>query len=531
MKRVHFLRMGVATAILFATLVFANFAGAQISLTPIGTYGTLVFDEGAAEIVTYDAETERLFVSNANYNTIDVLDISDPANPSLIHAINLEGYGGGVNSVAVRDGILAAAVEAVTKQDPGSVVFFDTEDFDHLATVTVGALPDMLAFTPDGTKVVVANEGEPNDDYDVDPEGSVSIIDVSGGVIGLSQDNVSTASFAPFNCNINKLRRDQVRIYGPGATVAQDVEPEYVAFSSDSSTAYVTLQENNALAFIDLTNATVTDIKSFGYKAHRNPHNGLDVSNKDDAINIRTWPVKGMYLPDAIASYEVQGETYLVTANEGDSRDYAGYSEEVRVKDLVLGKGLLNSYPDLQANENLGRLKTTIAMPAGMIEHKGETVYNQIYSYGARSFSIWDAEGNQIFDSGDDFEQITADAIPAYFNASNDNNDFDDRSDDKGPEPEGVTLGVIGDAVYAFIGLERIGGIMVYDITNPFAPVFVEYVNNRDFNEDPETGSPKDLAPEGLLFVPAAQSPNGKNLLVTANEVSGTTTIFEIDEE
>lgn len=529
MNQVHFMRMAIATATLFAIMVCANLAGAQITLAPIGTYETLVFDEGAAEIVAYDTDSERLFVSNADYNTIDVLDISDPANPSLIHAIDLDVYGDGINSIAVRDGILAAAVEADPKQDPGSVIFFDM-DGNYLAGVTVGALPDMLAFTPDGAKVVVANEGEPNDDYDVDPEGSVSIIDVSDGVAGLTQDNVSTASFVSFNGNINKLRRGQVRIYGPNATVAQDVEPEYVAFSADSSTAYVILQENNALAFIDLTTATVTDIKSFGYKTHRNPHNGLDASNKDDAINIRTWPVKGMYQPDAIASYEVRGETYLVTANEGDSRDYDGYSEEVRVKDLALGKGLLNSHPDLQDNENLGRLKTTIAMPAGVVEHKGETVYNQIFSYGARSFSIWDAEGNQTFDSGDDFEQITAAVIPDNFNASNDDNEFDDRSDDKGPEPEGVTIGIVGDAIYAFIGLERVGGIMVYDVTNPYAPVFVEYVNNRDFNEDPETGNPKDLAPEGLIFIPAAQSPNGKDLLVTANEVSGTTTIFEIEE-
>lgn len=519
----------IFAAALAVSASHAEPVNAQISLTPIGTYETGVFDEGAAEIVAYDADTERLFVTNADANTIDILDISDPTNPTKLDDIDLSPYGGGVNSVAVRDGVVAAAVEASPKQNPGKVVFFDTEG-GFLSSVTVGALPDMLTFTPDGTKILVANEGEPSDDYLTDPEGSVSIIDVSGGVPILTQSNVSTASFAPFNKKINKLRRGNVRIFGPGASVSQDVEPEYIAVSADSSTAYVVLQENNAIASVDIASATVIALKGMGYKNHRSPKNALDASNKDNAINIQTWPVKGMYQPDAIATYEVNGKTYLVTANEGDSRDYDGFSEEKRVKELTLGNGLLKPNAFLQEDDQLGRLKITTAPPAGKRSHKSDHVYTQLFSYGARSFSVWDSEGSLLFDSGDDFEQIVSIEIPDFFNANNDDNEFDNRSDDKGPEPEGLTLGEIGGRTYAFIGLERVGGIMVYDVTDPVSPTFVEYVNNRDFTEDPETGSPKDLGPEGLLFIPGTASPSEQPLLVVANEVSGTTTIYAISD-
>ena len=92
---------------------------------------------------------------------------------------------------------------------------------------------------------------------------------------------------------------------------------------------------------------------------------------------------------------------------------------------------------------------------------------------------------------------------------------------------------------YAFIGLERIGGVAVYDISNPLAPVFVDYVNNRDLTqpvslevegEDVSNPAAGDLGPEGLLFIKAEDSPNGKPLLVTGNEISGSTTVLEINK-
>ncbi len=519
---------GLATAALAGPAAGARPATA-VTLSPIGTYASGVFDESAAEIVAFDPASDRLFVVNANEGIVDILDIKNPKAPKKVGEIVATGE---VNSVAVRDGVVAVAVQADPVQDSGTVELFDTDGDLLAAPVTVGALPDMLTFTPDGTKIVVANEGEP-DNYcydgqqpDIgDPEGSISIIDVATKA-------VSTADFAAFNEDAEELRASGVRIFGPDATVAQDLEPEYVAIDADSTTAWVSLQENNAFAIVDLTSATVTDIVALGYKDHSVEGNALDASNRDGEINIQNWPVSGMYQPDAIDAFTASGETFLVTANEGDARDYECYSEEARIKDLVLDSDAFPDAEELQEDENLGRLNTTTAFPT-----PAEPV-TELYSYGARSFSIRDASGALVFDSGDDFERITAAALPEDFNSNNDENgSFDARSDDKGPEPEGIEIGIVGETTFAFIGLERVGGIMVYDITDPEQPSFLTYVNNRNFDArvSVETGKgvrsvpgAGDLGPEGLVFIPADDSPTGGPLLAVGNEVSGTTTIYEL---
>lgn len=509
---------------------------AAISLTPIGTYSTGIFDGSAAEIPTYDPDSQRLFVVNAADRTIDVIGITDPTNPSLLFNIDINTYfpGGNANSVAFNNGILAAAVEAPVTQDLGQALFFNA-DGNLLGNVTVGALPDMLTFTPDGQSLLVANEGEPNSDYTIDPEGSVSIIDLD--FLNLSNSNVITAGFTQFNSQIDQLRNAGVRIFGPNATVAQDLEPEYITVSPDSQTAWVALQENNAMGVLDLINNEFTDIIPLGFKDHSLPGNGFDASNRDDAINIANWPVLGMYQPDGIDSYTVNGTTYIVTANEGDARDYDTFSEEVRLGDDEYQLDPTVFSNDLKDDENLGRLNLTNTLG----DANGDGLFEQIYAYGARSFSIWEwdeAAGtlNQVFDSGDEFEQITAQSLPDFFNSNNDENSFDTRSDDKGPEPEDVKIAEINGRFYAFVGLERVGGIMTYDVTDPVNPVFVDYINNRDFMAEetlngmtnPAVG---DLGPEGLLFISATDSPNGQPLLVVGNEVSGTTTVFSIQSQ
>ncbi len=496
--------------------------GGAIELKVAGTYTSGIFDEGAAETAAFDPRTNRVFVTNADANTIDVLSIKRVKKPRLEFTIDLSPYGGGVNSVAIYRRLVAVAVEADVKQAPGNIVFFNRHG-DFLAAIEVGALPDMVTFTPDGTRVLVANEGEPSDDYLVDPEGSVSIIDISGG---LASAWVTEVNFQAFNGLESELA--PLRIYGPGASVAQDLEPEYIAVSKDSMTAWVSLQENNGLAIIDLASATVTDIVALGTK-HLNGANAIDASNEDGVINIASWPVVGMYQPDAIASYEVDGETYIVSANEGDARDYDAYSEEARVKDVgddfIVDPIAYPNIVDLADEAKLGRLKMTTATG----DTDGDTDIDVIHAYGGRSFSIWNAAGQLVFDSGSDFERITSSALPENFNATNDENgSFDNRSDDKGPEPEGIALGKIDGRTYAFIGLERVGGIMVYDISNPLIPKFVQYINNRSFDGDAETGTAGDLGPEGLVFVSKRQSPRGKPLLIVTNEVSGTTTIYTI---
>ncbi|MDY7020490.1 MAG: choice-of-anchor I family protein, partial [Cyanobacteriota bacterium] len=914
-------------------------------LTQLGTYSTGIFDEGAAEISAFDPISQRLFVSNGAIDRIDILDLSNPSNPTKIGEIPLADFGVGANSVAVSNGILVAAVEAEDGLTPGQAVFFDTEG-NFINAVTVGILPDMITFTKDGTQVLVANEAEPVDEGN--PEGSVSVIDVSGGIENLTQDDVSTADFSQFAGREEELRGRGVRIF-PDFSAPDDFEPEYIAVSPDNTTAFVTLQENNTVAVVDLETAEVTDLQPLGLKdfsrglpeltqypwdlseevlgttpagqeillggmsglfyegmdadgklefivtpdrgpngnptdvdgdgfnerpfalpdyqtqlirftldqdsgeiditdqilltredgvtpitglpnlqagesrtaytdeepvdllgndlendpfgadmesiivapdgtfwmsdeyrpaiyhfdeegvlidrfipegtaeaagvaegffgteafpevyaqrrANRgfegmaldtdnnklyawiqspidnpdvsndansrssqvlrilefdpvtkestgeyvyflegspgvdkigdavyqgdgkflvierdsgteatsnkfifevdlagatnilgtelseatdedalegktaddlaelgvqavtktkvtnlpslgyiagdkaeglallpdgslavindndfglldepiasdgsvpfNPDpvqtvlgiiefsgsNGLDASDRDGEINIQNWPVYGMYMPDAIAAYEADGQTYYVTANEGDDR-----GENESIADLELDPVAFPNAEELQQDENLGRLDASSLN--GDIDGDGD--FDQLWSYGARSMSIWDSEGNLVFDTGDQLAQITAELFPDNFNATNDENNFDNRSDNKGPEPEGVTIGIVEDQTFAFLGLERIGGIAVYDITDPSNTELVQYINPRDFSVEfdvDEEGDPDptpeqlaavgDLGPEGLTFVNGEDSPTGRPLLVVTNEVSGTTTTYD----
>jgi hypothetical protein len=502
---------------------------------------------GSAEITAFDPSSKRLFVVNGALGTVDVLDLSNPASPTLLGQITL-GAGEGVNSVAVRNGVVALAVQAAVKTDPGRVLLYSAAvSFATtpapIASVTVGALPDMLVFSPDGKTLLVANEGEPNSYNQLesaDPEGSISLIDVSAVTASSTAVSLTarTAGFSSFNTQLAALQTAGVRIYGPNATVAQDLEPEYITVSADSSTAYVTLQENNAVAIVNIATATVTDIKALGTKDHSLAGYGMDASDEDGgtdtnsgtaAIKISTVPVKGLYLPDAIASYSVGGSTYLITANEGDARaDWPGFNEETRVR-AYCSAGLDStvfgaSAAALLFDSNLGRLRITSA-PNGNSTGKniaGEC--NELYAFGGRSFSIWTTGLSRVYDSGDSIEQRTStlDASIANFNASHDNNTLDGRSANKGPEPEGVVVGQFGSKHYAFIGLERVGGVMVYDVTTPSAPTYVTYLNTR-------TTTTGDLGPEGLALVKASDSPNGKPLLIVGHEVSGTTAVYQLN--
>ena len=929
----------------------------SIKLNQIGRYDSGIFDEGAAEITAYDPENQNLFVINGANKTIDILDVSDPTNPIFTSAISIENLGDGINSIAINNGIVAAAIEGESAQDLGTIVFFDTEG-NVLNQVTVGALPDMVTFTPDGTKVLVANEGEPDEDDPANnPEGSISIIDISGGV---EKATLTTADFRAYNGQEEELRGRGVRIF-PGENFANDAEPEYITISPDGTQAFVSLQENNAIAVVDLETGEVSDIQPLGLKdysrglpqltnyawdlsgevlgttptgqeillggmsglfyegttddgllqfiatpdrgpngeptdvdddgvkerpfplpdyqaklirftldretgeftiieeieltredghtpitglpnlqagdpgsaytdeepvdlfgnplendrfgadmesivvapdgsfwlsdeyrpaiyhfdahgvlidryldarslapdggagSHRfipqgtaasvghpegtfgtetlpavyaqrranrgfegmalntdngnlyafiqspidnpdvsnaeakeldeksdfnsrnsqvlrilevdpstgeavgeyvyflegspgvdkigdavyagdgkfyvierdsgtdvdsekfifevdltgatnilstdlssatgidtalegmtpdnlvqmgiqpvtktqvlnlpsigyiagdkpeglalledgslavindndfglldeeipgdgsvpfnpdptqtvlgiiefNQSNGLDASDKD-GIDIGNQPVYGLYQPDAIAAYEVDGVTYYVTANEGDARD-----EDERIEDLELDPTAFPNAEELQTDTEIGRLE--VSTIDGDIDGDGD--YDRLVSYGGRSFSIRDSKGNIVFDSGDDFAKITAEQVPEIFNSNGTIDSFDSRSDAKGTEPEGVVVGEIDSKYYAFVGLERTGGVMVYDITNPADAEFIQYINLID----EETGDALDLAPEGLQFIPGEDSPNGKPLLAVSNEVSGTVSIYQID--
>ena len=671
--------------------------GQDMSLEYLGGFSSGLFDEGAMEIVVHDPTSQRLFATNSATGQVDIFSFTDPTDIQMVSSVDFSNFGDGVNSVAVSNGILAAAVEGPEADSEGMVVFFDA-DGNILSAVQVGILPDMVTFTPDGSKLLVACEAEPADDYSVDGPGTVGIIDLSNGVEGLGMNDATILDFSAFDGNLDP----DVRVFGPGgesfesfqdfqdnsamlgewtsfsvssdndwfydsfmddffaemngfgadaasndwlispslsytsatfsfentrnfsggsldvlistdydgagnpedftwdtlnefitfspgdfgdtpsgdiditpwasgstyiafkyissggeagegalwqiddirivgemgsSLASTDLEPEYIAISESTMQAYVALQEANAIAIVDLMTDEIIAVAPLGFKDHSIEGNGFDASNRSDAVDIKTHPVFGMYQPDAITVFESTNGTYVLTANEGDSRDYDAFSEEARVEDVVLDPDAFPNAAELQTETELGRLKITTTLG----DTDGDGDYDELYAYGARSFSIWQfgiqlgvgneevlmADAELIYDSGDEFAQVLLERYPDQFNSNNDDNDsFKSRSDDKGSEPEAIEIGAIGDDVYAFIGLERMGGIMVYRITDPTAPEFVDYFLFRDFSvpaDDPAAG---DLGPEDIIFLDATVSPTGTEMIVVANEVSGTIGVY-----
>ena len=457
--------------------------------------------DGAAEISAYDPTTMRLFVTNAEKGAISVFDVSDITAPTFITDI-VETSVDPPNSVSVSGGVLAGAFENKDNFQNGYIKFYDTSTLEKIGAASVGVLPDMVTFTPNGEYVVVANEGEPNDDYTVDPKGGVSIVNVK-------TQEAYNLDFEAFNGQEADLENQGLRVFGPGATLAMDLEPEYVTVSDDSKTAWVTLQENNGVAVVNLESKQIEAILPLGYKNYANPGNEIDPSDEDGKKELRSVPAFGMYQPDAIAYYNVNGMDYIVTANEGDAREYEGtpgFVEEDRVKDVTLDPDAFPDFETLQLEENLGRLKLTLVNG----DTDGDGDFDEIYSFGARSFSIWSGMGQLVYDSGNEIAQRTLELTPDAFNGG------DGRSDDKGAEPEAVSILKIGERQILFVGLERNNQVLVYDISNPSFPEFIQILATSG-----------DVAPEGVLPIAAEDSPTGRDILIVSNEVSGTVTIYE----
>lgn len=451
-------------------------------------------DKGAAEISAYDASSKRLFVvKNDGVNMIKVLDLSDPAKIVAVHEIPTNS--GAVNSLSVFDGKLAAAIEATNKTLPGRVDVYNTSTYTLIKTIPTGALPDMVTFSPDGKFILTANEGEPAADYSADPVGSVSVISVDNNY------SVTNIDFGSFEGQKDALLQKGFRIFGPNASFAQDIEPEYITISHDSKTAWVTLQENNAIAKIDLATKTATDIFPLGFKDYNTDANAVDLSDKDNGITFSKSPVKGMYQPDGIAVLQNGGGIpHLFTVNEGDVREWDAYKENVRIKDLQLDPTAFPNAAALKAEAALGRL--TVTKTLGDLNADG--LYESLYSFGARSFSVWNGStGALLFDSKNELD-VKAKEAGIY---------DDGRSDDKSVEPEGIALGTVGGKTLVFVGLERVDAVALYDVTNPTAPVFLKLLKCGD-------------APEGVLFVDAKNSPNKKSLLIVSSEDDGVVKIY-----
>ncbi len=462
--------------------------------------------EGKAEISAYDSTTQSIFTINAEDNTVEVYDISTIESPLYNTTIDLTNYGS-PNSISIHSGKVAIAVENENKQEAGKIVLWDIQSKTITQTYIVGALPDMVTFTPDGKKLVVACEGEPNKEYTIDPIGEVSIIE-------LNTNTVTNLNFSNFNGLEETLEEQGFRVFGPNADLAKDVEPEYIAVSDDSKMAWVSLQENNGIARVNLETKNIEGIFPLGYKDYSQSGNEIDPSDKDETKVLANWPIYGMYQPDAITYVNINGTGYIISANEGDAREYETndidyFVEEERIKDIDLNPIAFPEANNYQDNANLGRLKITTELG----DEDGDGVYEKLYTYGARSFSIWSEHGSLMYDSGSEIAQRTLALTPERFN------DNDKRSDDKGAEPESVEVTKIGEKYVLFVGLERTDQVLVYDITNPFTPEFIQILSHEE-----------DESPEGVLAIEASDSPTGKALVVISNEESGTVSIYENED-
>jgi hypothetical protein len=565
----------------------------SLSLSLVGTHESgNDFDTSSAEIVSYDKTTDKIYVVNSQSKTIDVLTFDTQGKPQKEGTIDLTAAQskagitfGAANSVVAKNGIVAIAIENNVKQSNGVIALYNSEDLTFINVYGAGALPDMVTMTDDSKKIVVANEGEPSGDYSNDPEGSVTVIDISNGF----SDELAVVTQITFeDFNIGQLRNSElnnVRLPSPhGASVAQDLEPEYIAITG-SNKAVISLQENNAFATIDLSTNTIESIKGLGVKSWASVTDGdngakLDLSNKDDVFTLNSYPqLVGYYMPDSISTFTVNGNDYVISANEGDGREYLyettqkicdaanghtwdgddysvggddensvsydselddciSYTDEGRGKDLDVDAAhpLMNEsvYGDgIITNKNaIGRIK--VLMDSETISADGD-----IPTFGARSFSIWDEKGDVIFDSGSQLSELANST--SHFNVSNDTQKNDNRSDDKGVEPEAMEVAVIEGSTIAFIGLERHGGVAVYDVSIPEAPVFLDYLNNRDFSADVCTLVDEDGECDNNIYNPAAGdlgpesieyfSRNNQHFIAVGNEVSGTTTVLELNIE
>lgn len=463
-----------------------------------------------SEIVAYDDLNQRLWIvgtgtgANTGLGGIDILDMAG----NLTHSLSTASLGG-INSVDIANGKAAVALTALNKTDPGLVRFFNSANYSVLADVAVGANPDAVKFTPDGSRLLVANEGEPSSYLtgpSGDPVGSVSIIDAH-------TYNAQTAGFAAFNSHAGTLKAAGVRLTGPNASVAQDLEPEYIAISADGTKALASLQEANSVAVIDIASATVTGIKAMGLKDHGVPGNGLDVSDRDGTGNnplngnIQNWKVKGMYMPDGIAGFTHNGQQFYVTANEGDSReDWPGGAEEVRIGNAVIDSALNSDMTAAHGSDwrsNNDKLNRLTVSTSGDLDGDGDL--DELHVFGARSFSILDDNGAIVFDSGDRIEQIIKAQFPQLWD--------DSRSDNKGPEPESAVVGKVNGRNLLFLGLERSNAVMVWELNDINDPTFLDMIFTQG-----------DIGPEGLHVF----SNSHGSFLAVANEVSGTTSLYRV---
>ena len=549
-------QIGKKAALVLLLLVFSSsFVGAgEIELTKVAGYSTGEFnvDGGVMEIISYSQKTGYAYAVNGQSGVLAVIDLSKINENEVLEGIDIDIKGivekedpafiyGDMTSVSVSSSgdKLALALQDERYDANGRVAIFDCREDGsvvYLFMVEAGVQPDMVLFVGDDL-VLSADEGEPRAGFGegiMDPAGSVTIVDVAG-----RKSNIVGFSSFDDDASLKALDKSGVLVMN-GKLPSVDFEPEYIAYSDGK--AYVTLQEANAIAVLDVETGSFDGVYPLGFEDYgKYP---VDIDKKDDAYSPISYPgLYGIRMADGISAFTSNGSTYLVTANEGDAREWGDEEEGtfyISEDERDFSDG--DTSPLSIVSKVNGNLDGKVVFfKSGDFSGLDE---NSEYIFGGRSFTIYKVTGNgleEVFTSGNDLEEISFEAYPEYYNASNDNSSLDDRSGKKGVEAESVATGVVDGRTYEFVALERIGGVVVYDVTDVENVSFVTYVNTRDFEtvvpgsevyEDGEldkwvTGG--DVAPEGLCFVSSQSSPNGKALLLVASEVSGTVAVFEIE--
>jgi hypothetical protein len=503
--------------------------------------------EGSAEIAAFHAGSKRIFATNGVKNSIDVFDISDVANPKKIESISLERYGNDITSVAAGRDVVVAAVlvtesfsaTGVPTTPNGKIVVFDTNGTFLSATDVLGVLPDSVTFAPDGTTALVAIEGQPvcakddpattekeSTDYSKasDPVGGVSVVDLTDPTAPV----VRFAGFEKFS--VAQMRAKGIAVSAVVNDVSKDFEPEFVT-ATDNKTAYVTIQEANAIGKLNIKTATFESV-SRAFEGNLSKV-ARDTSDKDSGAGPRTYKnVVAASQPDAIAGFKFGWGNYYLTANEGDAREYTCLNDDLRAASLKVDPRRFPDWKAMSATTALGRAKVN----PNIGDRDGDGDIDTIHLRGANSTTMYH-NGAIVWDSADLLDQIQTSAFGvANINGSHSlsadkstmNYVGQDRSDDKGSEPEGVAVGMVGERRIAILGLERMTALVVFDITDPRAPVFQEWLQMLPTKATPAKDV-KHWSPEGIVFVPADKSPSGKALIITSYELSGSLSIHEIE--
>ncbi len=504
-------------------LMLIAFSGLQSQNLPFAiahTYKAGAFDSSATGYISFDHTVQQLYSVNQQANGFEIIDYSDIYKPNVLQTVDVSGFISKIRCIESASGFVFVAGDGSSAQLPGKLLIY-TSNGVYRKQLSLGVTPDRMKFSHDDISLIIANEGIPDANYSTDPPGTVNIINTAAGVNFITQADVKTVDFTRLDTtNYDPL----IHIYSnAGQNPSEDVEPEAIAFSSDNQTAYIVLQENNAVAVVDIPSAKIDTVLGLGYRDYG--MKGLDASDQANSIMIDTYQgLYGIHQPSDIESFSHAGSDFTFSVNQGAPREYSGFNESVRVKNQPVDPSKFTNLSHLLQDTVLGRLFITSVFG----DHNGDFLHDSLLSFGSRSVSIWDSSGTEIWNSGDQIAQLLASTHAVNFNSSaNSNNSYKLQSDNMGAEPSAVAIGEVDGNRYAFVSLYQMGGILVYDISDPYNPQFELFELNRDFNlpaNDPMAG---DLGPIDLEFVPASRTNLNIALLFVANQVSGTINVYQ----